>query len=46
MNLSKIFETSMNVLGYMFLTLFVLGFMNVGQGTEYTWWALMVAYGN
>jgi hypothetical protein len=44
MNLSKIFEIGMAILGYAFFTLFILGWMNVGQGTEYTWWALM-AYG-
>tara|TARA_B100000287_G_scaffold49797_1_gene44095 strand:- start:2065 stop:2196 length:132 start_codon:yes stop_codon:yes gene_type:complete len=30
-----------NFFGYLILFLFVLGWMDFGQGPEYTWWGLI-----
>ena len=34
------------IFGFLLLTVFALGWMNVGQGPEYTWWGLIYYLGN
>ena len=34
------------IFGFLLLTVFALGWMNLGQGPEYTWWGLIYYLGN
>ena len=33
------------IAGYVFITIFALGWMDVGFGPEYTWWNLITLFG-
>ena len=35
-----------DVLSFLVLTIFALGWMDLGQGPQYTWWGLMYFLGN
>ena len=34
------------IFGFLLLTVFALGWLNLGQGPEYTWWGLIHYFGN
>ena len=34
-------EWRSEIIGYIFITIFALGWMDVGFGPEYTWWKLI-----
>ena len=34
------------IFGFLLLTVFALGWLNLGQGPEYTWWGLIYYLGN
>ena len=35
-----------DVLSFLVLTIFALGWMDLGQGPHYTWWGLIYYFGN
>ena len=40
------FKTISEIFGYLLFTGFALGWLNLGQGPEYTWWGLIYYLGS